>query len=806
MDRLDRSRKTWIAAALLVGVTIAVYAAVAGNGFVVYDDPKYVTGNPEVRRGLTLAGLEWAWTTGHASNWHPVTWMSHMLDQDLFGEGPAGQHLTSLFLHAANTLLLFLLLERTTGSIGRSAFVAALFGVHPLHVESVAWISERKDVLSTFFWLLATLAYVRWTRSPSRPRYLLVVFLAALGLASKPMVVTLPFTLLLLDIWPLARLSAGVRALVLEKLPLFALSAASCIVTFLVQRAGGAMGSLDRYTPATRMSNACISVGAYLRKAVWPRDLAVYYPYPTHAPAAWRIAGVIVLVVLVSALALRERRRRPYLLVGWLWFLGTLVPVIGLVQVGIQSMADRYTYVPLTGIFIMVAWGVPDLAARLFEKRRESLARWLAIPGVAAVLALAGCTWIQVGYWRDSKTLFAHALDVTTDNSIAHADLGIALATEGKFEEAIAHYRESLRIRPGHAPTLHRLGKALKRIGHEDEAAASFNEALRGDPDFADARNDLGLLLAGQGKVQEAIEQFELVLRVQPDDAQAYYNLGQALAQQGHEDDARRHFERALSLDSDFAGAHASLGRLLEAEGKTREAIEHFETAIRIDPADTSARAYLEHALESRNLASSTGSMPFDPGTGTPEAPEQLNENGVELARGGRLDEAIEQFRKAIARKPDLTRAHVNLGLALADKGRHADAVASYLKALELDPRNPEAHANLGASLVELGRLPEAISHYEEAIRERARYPEALNNLGSALIATGRVDDACDRLRVAISLRPDYAKAHYNLAVALYTKNSYADAWNEIRTARRLGFTPPERFLGMLAARMPEPR
>ena len=776
----------WIVGVALVVATLVAYAPVVRNGFVLYDDPKYVTANGQVRDGLTLHGLRWAWTTGHASNWHPTTWMSHMLDEELFGSNPAGHHLSSLLLHAINTLLLFLLFERMTGSMGRSALVAALFGLHPLHVESVAWVAERKDVLSTFFWFLTTLAYVAWTQSRTPARYVAVVAAFAVGLTAKPMLVTLPFTLLLVDVWPLERSRAGVWPLVREKIPLFALSAASCLVTLFVQRAGGAVGSLDSYPLETRIANALVSIAAYLRKTVWPSDLAVCYPYPRQLPETSSSVAALFVVGLLTALVVRERRRRPYLLGGWLWFLGTLVPVLGLVQVGLQSMADRYTYVPLVGVFVMVAWGLPDVAPRR-----------LAIPAAGVLLAFAATTSAQVRYWRDSKTLFAHALAVTSENSVAEADLGIALGDEGRLDDAVEQFRKSLRIRPGHAPTLRRLGLALDRLGRDNEALEAYNEAVRSEPDFVEARNELGLLLVRRGNLDEAIEQYRAALQQRPDDAATHQNLGKALMQQGKEGDARAELTRALALDPYLAAAHAGLGRLLEVEGKTREAIEHYETAIRIDPDDTTARAYLEEALRR------AGGPPAP--EGALKSPDQLNDAGVTLARAGRVDEAIDRFREAIVRKPDLVRAHVNLGLALESRGRAEEGAASYRRALELDPNDAEAHASLGAALAATGRYQDAIDHYESALRARARYPEALNNYGSALIAIGRADDACDRLRKAIALRPDYAKAHFNLAVALFTKESHAEAWVEVRVAQRLGFDPPERFLRMLAARMPEP-
>ena len=499
-----------------------------------------------------------------------------MLDVELYGFDPGAHHLTNLWFHIANTLLLFGLLHRMTGALGRSAFVAGLFAVHPLHVESVAWLAERKDVLSTLFGMLTIWAYVDYGGRPGPRRYGAVLLFFALGLLAKPMLVTLPFVLLLLDFWPLGRVRMGSNPagdwafsrdgcstmvrLVWEKIPLLALAAASSVVTFVIHRRGGAVISLGATPLNLRLENAWISYLAYIGKMLWPAHLAVFYPYAQSQSGWWATAAFLGLVG-ISVAVIRAGPRRPYLLVGWFWYLGTLVPVIGLVQVGDQAMADRYTYVPLIGLFIVVAWGVPELLARWPLPR-------LALPAAAGlvILACAITAWGQVQYWEDSTTLWTHTLAVTTGNNIAHNNLGVSLADQGKLDEAIAHYCEALRIKPDYANAHNNLGVALADRGKTDRAIAHYSEALRIQPDYADAHINLGVSLAEQGKVDQAIVHFTEALRIQPDSAKAQNDLGVALASQGKVDQAIAHFTEALRIQPDYADAQKNLGIALRGK------------------------------------------------------------------------------------------------------------------------------------------------------------------------------------------------------------------------------------------------
>jgi tetratricopeptide (TPR) repeat protein len=522
----------------LAAAVAVVYGRSAGFEFINYDDPKYVLENPMVRGGLTPAGIRWAITATWAANWHPLTWLSHMLDVSLFGLDAGKHHLVSVGFHLLNTLLLFRLLLRMTGTLWRSAFVAALFALHPLHAESVLWIAERKDVLSGTFFFLALGAYLRYAERPGRARYLLVMLLSALGLMAKPMLVTLPFVLLLLDFWPLGRLPGSVAApdrpplpsvppgrILLEKLPLLALSAASCILTWHAQVVAGA----TRAIPAgIRIENAVVSYAAYIGKMLWPSSLAVFYPHPMDSIAAWKIGGAALLLAVVTAVALRLVRTAPWLAAGWFWYLGTLVPVIGLVQAGNQAMADRYTYLPLVGLFVVAAWGLAGLAAGLAIPPRAT-----AAAAGLLLAALAACSWIQAGYWRDSSALFTHALEVTGDNWVGRSVLGEKALEAGRWEEAADHFRAVLRVEPFSVEARNNLGAALLKMGKVDEAVSFLEETVRMDPGVAGVRFNLGLALKQQGRLDEAAAQFREVLRISPGDRAAQRQLARIATLRG---------------------------------------------------------------------------------------------------------------------------------------------------------------------------------------------------------------------------------------------------------------------------------
>ena len=551
---------------LLVVAVLLVFGQAIRYEFVNYDDDQYFYANPHVQAGLTWSSARWAFQTGHASNWHPLTWLSLMLDVELFGNGPAGPHATNVILHAANTVLLFLLLRRLTGAPWRSAFVAGLFALHPLHVESVAWVSERKDELSGCFGLLALLRYARYAQAGVKPLasrdYWLSLLLCALGLMSKPMMVTLPFVMLLLDWWPLGRFGSAASPsrdsrwlrLVLEKLPYLALSVVSSVVTLAVQRQ--AIQPMGRISLGIRVVNAVVSYVRYLGKTFWPVNLAI--PYPHTGYASFRLFCLsAMLIVAVCLVAVRFRNRFPFLVTGWCWYLGMLVPVIGLVQVGMQSMADRYTYLPLIGVFIMLTWG----GHAVWEHWRFSTAALWPV-ALLILVACAARTMDQLCFWQNSETLFRHSLAVTKGNYLAHYNLGEYYASENRFDEAIDHYRDALQISPSYDDALNNLGVALAMKGQLDEAIVRIRESIRYRPDKADAYYNLGNIFVMQRKFDEAASAYKDALRLTPDYPAAHNNLANVLITQGHRDEAIQHYREALRLDPNHEGARRQLRAL----------------------------------------------------------------------------------------------------------------------------------------------------------------------------------------------------------------------------------------------------
>ncbi len=705
---------------MLALVTAAVYLPVRHYEFINYDDDVYVTLNPHLRDGLTWEAVDWSFAAGlfysspNVDYWRPLSYLSHALDIEMFGLDPAGHHLMSLAIHVAATISLFLVLNLMTGAFWRSAFVAALFALHPLHVESVAWIAERKDVLSGLFFILALGAYTHYSRRPfSVFRYALVLGLFGLALMSKPVVVTLPFVLLLLDYWPLRRFASPlmadeyyrsslhsqfpiktVRRLVVEKLPFFLLAIGSGIFAIHAQRAVGAASLLHVPLPA-RIGNALVSYTAYILNLFWPADLAVFYPYQTTLPA-WQVAGAVVLLAGITILVWVAARRCPWLPIGWLWYLGMLLPVIGIVQVGAQARADRYTYLSFIGLFLMVTWTIGDLCPP-WRHRKLMLGVLMAI--VLAILT--ACTSIQMSYWRNSESLWTHALACTSDNFIGHNNLGNALLQNGKVDDAIAHFKKAMEIQP----------------------------------DYAGAYDNLGIAFCQKGRVDGAIACYQKALQINPADAEACYNLGNALLKVGQADDAMVHFQKALKIKPDFAEAHNNLGNALLQKGQVDDAMVQFQKAMEIKP-DSAEACY--------NL-------------------------GNALLQQGQVDDAMVQFQKALEIKPDYAEACYHLGNALIQKGRADEAIVHYQNALRIKPGYAEAHVNLGNALLQKGSVDEAITHYQKALQIKPDEAEAHNNLGGALLEKGSVDEAITHYQKALQIQPDYAEIQNSLAWVLAT-------------------------------------
>jgi protein O-mannosyl-transferase len=571
----------------LAVMTFAIYAQVIGHQFITLDDDSYIKENLMVNRGITLGGFAWAFTTFHAGNWHPLTWIAHMIDSQLFGMNAGGHLLVNALIHVANTLLLFWFLLRTTHARWPSALVAALFALHPLHVESVAWASERKDTLSTFFGLLSLIAYVRYAEERSSRQYAWTSVTLALGLLAKPMLVTWPFVMLLLDYWPLRRFELTSRnevatklwLLVREKLPLFALVAASAVITSIAQSHAGAVRTFTDFPIALRLSNALVSYAKYLLLTFWPNDLTVYYSLAPAGIPAWQIIGAAFLLIGITAFCLFQGKIRPYLIVGWLWFLGTLVPVIGLVQVGGQSMADRYFYIPSIGLFIAVVFGLADIAKS-----------WRVAPSLSAgiaggvLLIVATLTNAQIHLWSNSFTLFKHALAVAPPDLHVENGLGLAMGGSGRYDEAAAHFEKALQIRPDDYLSLLNIGATRYYQGRLPEAVEYYQAAIRSQPDAPKGHNLLGMALAAQNRKEAALDEMRRASELAPKDADIRNNLGLALAGLGRIPEAIDQLHEALRLNPNNAEAHSNLGLALLASGKPRESVPEFEAALRLKP------------------------------------------------------------------------------------------------------------------------------------------------------------------------------------------------------------------------------
>jgi len=712
--------RVWgICAAILV-LVCAVFGRTVYHDFVNYDDTAYVYENPVVAKGLTLEGVGWAFTHVHADNWHPLTTLSHMLDCQLFGLNPAGHHLHNVLLHALASVLLFLMLRELTGATWRSAFVAALFAIHPLRVESVAWVAERKDVLSGVFFMLTLRAYVRFVRHPaSRKSYALVLLWFALGLMSKPMLVTVPFVLLLLDYWPLKRLRqlSHLPGLLLEKLPLFLLTLVSCAATIIAQR--GVMQPLEQLDLLQQSANALVAYVAYLGMWVRPVDLAVLYPILNVGWVSWPLILSILLVSGFSAAAWILRWRQPFLLVGWLWYLGMLVPVIGMVQVGFQAYADRYTYLPQIGLGLAVTWLVAEVAPQ-WRHRTAALSGLAAV--VLGILSVAAAQ--QLSHWKNSHTLWTHALECTRDNAIAHNNLGNALIHEGRVGEALQHFLEAIRIFPRYAEAHNNLGNTLLLQKRAPEAMEQFSEAIQINPRYAEAHYNAAVLLFKMGQADEALAHYQEALRINPGYVEARYNLGTALLQLGHPDEAALHFRAVLHIDPNHSKAHNNLGNALFQLGQLTEAITHFREALRIDPANVEAH----------------------------------NNLGTALLQQGQDGEAIEHFRKALVINPDYAKAHGNLGSLLLQQGMADEALAHTEKAHKLQPDSVEGQCDLawmlattpklslrnGTRALQLARLANQATGGEN--------PLILRILAAAQAQTGDFKQAVNTANKALSL------------------------------------------------------
>jgi len=522
--KVNQNEKKNIIGLFFMAAILALYFQVTTHDFINYDDNIYITQNENIKGGFTSKSVAWAFRTTHAANWHPMTWLSHMLDIQLFGLNPTGHHLTNIFFHIANVVLLFTILNRMTGAIWQSAFVAALFAFHPLNVESVAWVAERKNLISTFFWLLTIWAYIGYSKNPDISRYLLAILFFILGLMSKPMLVTLPFVFLMFDFWPLKRMSSKLSHIILEKIPFLIFAIASCVITFFAQKSGGALHSIEGLPFSARITNALFSYIDYLGKTFWPKNLAVFYPHPGENISIW--LGILSALILmgISIISLKLIRKAPYLAIGWFWYLGTLVPVIGIVQVGSQAMADRYTYVPLIGIFIIIAWGAPDLI------KTNPLRKIIFSISIIVTISMLICvTWVQISYWKNNFNLLMHSLEVIDKTnprtSYIYYNLANALVKQKNINEAISYYVNAIKLKPNEPVMYNNLGIAFSLTGDFREATKHFQKAIKLDPNYTRAYYNLGNVFGKQGKYKTAIKYFETAVKIGPDFALANNSL-----------------------------------------------------------------------------------------------------------------------------------------------------------------------------------------------------------------------------------------------------------------------------------------
>ncbi len=735
----------WLVVLCLSISTALAYLPVRRAQFINLDDPDYVTNNPVVQEGLTWAGVAWAFTTTRASNWHPVTWLSHMLDCSLFGVDPMGPHLVNVGFHIANAALLFVILRVTTGDRFPSALTAFLFALHPAHVESVAWISERKDVLSTLFWFVTVWVYVGWTQRGGWARFGAMALAFCLGLMSKPMLVTLPFTLLLLDVWPLRRLALGapglflreLRGLVVEKLPLFALVLALSVVTVWVQHGGGAVSSLDQVPLSFRATNAVVAYARYLGLLFWPVDLCVFYPLPPGWPTASVVAAGGALLA-VTALVIVARKRAPYLLVGWLFFLGTLVPVLGLVQVGSQSIADRYTYVPFVGPFMMIAWGTNEVARRSWFGRA---AKWTV--GLAVVGVLAGMTYRQAAVWADNRTLFRHALSVSrVFNTHAHFEVGVELLKEGDRSGAKRHFTTILGMIPS-------------------------------DPN---AHAGLGTVLAQEGEMDLAVRHFERALEAESGHVDARLNLAQLLADRGEDSLAMNHFREALRTEPTNSVANYRLGRLLVKAGSFEEATIYLVAAVRARPSDFGFRLALTDvriALGNRDEAlSDIAELGALAGNGA----ERWGQVAERYETIGMPHEAAAAHHRAVRANPGNSDAHYRFGTFLAAHGQPSPAVAYLYVAVRLNARNVPARVNLATALLSVDETDAAVVQLEEARTRNPNDAKLAFHAGWLLARNGNMEAAIGYLLSALDEDPALLERCLDLVRSLRREDRRDDA------------------------------
>jgi tetratricopeptide (TPR) repeat protein len=741
----------------LILSTLLVFWQVRNFDFVNYDDQLYVYENTHVLKGLTGDSIIWAFTACQKGYWQPLTWLSLIINCQLFGSHPGGFHLVNVFLHLANTLLLFWVLKKMTSSLWSSAFVAALFAIHPMHVESVTWISERKDVLSTLFWLLTMWAYVRYARSVAVPatakrvNYILALIFFALGLMSKPMLVTLPFILLLLDYWPLNRIhnpQSKIRNLLLEKIPFFILAAISSVVTFLTQKVGTITYDTETIALSDRAGNAFLSYARYIGKLFVPRNLAVSYPFDAGGFVFWQVAMSIVLLIVISIFVIRFRRNHKYLAVGWFWFIGMLVPVIGLVKFTWSSYSDRFTYIPYIGLFIMLAWGLPDFLSKWPHRKIV-----LSIAAPITLIALGTGAFRQVSVWKDSITLYSHAIEVTHNNALVHNYLGMSYLNLKRYQDAIESLKQAIAIDRNCTDAYYNLGVAFDKVGRWEESIDAFKQVIQARPHYAEAHYNLGNAYLSLGRSQDALEIYKRAVILDPALAEAQYNLGNAYSKLGRYQDAIEAYKQAIKIKPGYIEAYNNLGNACVSMGRFQEAAEAFKQVIKIKP--DFADAY-------NNLGNACLGM-------------------------GRWQDAVENYKQAIRIQPNWAQPYCNLGAAYGTIGSFQEALEAYKQAVGVDPALAEAHNGFGAACLDLGRYQESLEPLKRAISIEPNYADAHYNLGNAYSKLGRYQDAIEPFKQAIRIKPDWLEAHYNLGITYLIIGDKDSALEEYKILKTLG-------------------
>ena len=760
---------------ICVFLTIAlcsVYLQVKDHQFINLDDDLYVTENKHVLTGLSIENMKWAFNFSEKDRtyWHPFTWVSHMMDVQLWGLNAGRHHLTNLFFHIMNAVLLFLVLRGITGAVWKSAFVASVFALHPVNVETVAWVAERKNLLSTFFWFLVMLTYLRYTIRPNLMRYLLMVACFIMGLLAKPMLVTMPFVLLLLDYWPLGRINLGQSSsggsikhgnseiftlpgflksvVIIEKIPLILISIVFTYIPVLTLKYAETTVSFEKVPMGLRVTNALVSYIVYMEEALFPHRFAFYYPFPKVIPV-WQPLGALIVLVIISVMVLFSCRRRPYLLIGWLWYVGTLVPVIGLMQAGIwPAFADRWTYVPLIGIYVMVTWGVAELVEKMRSKEIV-----LAALGGAVLCFLAIFTWVQTGYWKNNITLYSHALGVTKDNYVAHFNLAAALCKRGDFQGGNYHFSEVLKINPEFVPAHGGLGATLAKMGKYEEAIKQFNEVLKIDPNNVNAHYGLGFSLEQMGKYDEAIKEFSEVLKIDPNNADSYIEFATILTGKGRNDEAIKNYNKAFKNRPGYIKALVTLGNLMLSKGNYDEAVRYYLEIIDRYP----------HQAVVYNILGSA----------------YINE--------GNLKKAIEYFQKSLREKPDYAPAVANLQTAQMNLVNFEKLLPQIQDAIKANPQNPILYTKLGDVNRLMGKYDKAAAQYQKALSIQPKYIPAMYGL-VLVYSIGDYAKALDMLQRMRQIQPGNPEIYYNIARIYAKQNMTKESIGWLNQAIKKGF------------------